>query len=840
MSDSHASSIPRSPGADEPGTGCYQCGAPIPPSESWCAVVAGAERTFCCAGCRAVAETIRRAGLDGFYERREAPSLPVAADAEPWERFDEPAVQAGFVRRLEDGRSEVSLLLEGIQCAACVWLNEAHLRRLPGLSEVSINYATRRARVRWDSGRLRLSAILGAVAQIGYRAHPYDPERQEAIARSEARWLLLRAAIAGLAMMQVMMFAVPGYLSSDGVEPEYESLFRWASLVLTVPAVLFSGWPFLAGAVRSVRARTLGMDVPVALGVLVAFAASVHATWTGEGDVYYDSVTMFLALLLTSRYFELRARQRAASLVESLARSVPVVAERLDGYPGSLATTTVPVDALVPGEHVLVAPGATFPADGAVVAGRSHADEALVTGESWPVAKEPGSEVLAGAVNRDSRLVVRVSRAAAASRVGQIIRLVERAMHDRPGFGAAADRVAAWSVAAVLLAAAIAGAWWAFADPAKALPVAVAVLVVSCPCALSLAVPTALAAATTSLARRGILLTRGDALEATARLTDVVFDKTGTLTEGRFALVGVLPLRELDREQCLRLAAALEAGSEHPVAAAVRRAATPVEVAGDVRGVPGAGVEGTVAGTVYRIGNPEWVASLHGEALPLQSRLLASHATPVALADERGWIAWFTFADELRAGATGVVGQLRAAGLRVHLLSGDRPATVAHYAQMLGVDSFHGGLTPEAKLEWLQGRQAGGARMMMVGDGVNDAPVLARADVSVAMASGTPLAMLGSDVVLLGTDIGAVAAAVRGARRAFRVMRQNFGWAILYNALAIPLAAAGAVTPLIAGLGMSLSSLLVVANSLRISARLPSRRPRTGVGPVREAPASAA
>jgi Cu2+-exporting ATPase len=571
---------------------------------------------------------------------------------------------------------------------------------------------------------------------------------------------------------------------------------------------------------------------------VVAFAASAWSTWTGRGEVYYDSVTMFVALLLAARYFELRSRQRAAAVVESLARSVPPTAERLVEYPHSLATETVAASALVPGGLTLVRPGARVPADGVVVDGVSHADEALVTGESRPVPKQAGAEVMAGSVNRESQLIVRVTRIAAESRVSQILRLVERALHERPSIGRAADRVAAWSVAGILVAAALAGGYWWLNDPARALPVVVAVLVVSCPCALSLAVPTALASATASLARRGILVTRADAIEAMARATDVAFDKTGTLTDGHFALVGVFPHRALDREACVALAAALEGGSEHPIATALRgasRAAAPA--ASGLRSVSGCGVEGTIGGRRYRIGSPGWVARLHAEPLPIESRLLAAHVSPVALADEEGWIAWFTFADRLRPAAAATVSALREAGTRVHLLSGDRPATVAHCGALLEVDSAAGGLEPEGKLGWLREQQQRGARVMMVGDGVNDAPVLAGAQVSAAMACGTPLALISADVVLLRDDIAAVGVAMRESRRALRIMWQNFGWAILYNAIAIPAAAAGAVTPLAAGIGMSLSSLLVVANSLRLATR---RRVRADPIAVRVAAAAAA
>jgi Cu2+-exporting ATPase len=457
------------------------------------------------------------------------------------------------------------------------------------------------------------------------------------------------------------------------------------------------------------------------------------------------------------------------------------------------------------------------------------------------VRKAAGSPVLAGSVNRESRLVVRVTASTADSRVSQIVRLVERAMGERPSIARLADRIASWSVAGVLIAALGALVAWWFVDRDRAVAVAVAVLVVSCPCALSLAVPTVVAAATSALARRGILVTRGDAIEALASVDDVVFDKTGTLTEGSFALVAAIPLRGQGAEACVELAAALEAGSVHPIASAFRAAAAgrTLPATAGVRDATGCGIEGVIDGRRYRLGTPAWTASLHGDSPPDVAEIAAAEGTPIALCDEQGWVAWFTLSDRARAGASSVVTVLRGAGFDVHVLSGDQPRTVAHVARQLGIDSAVGGVDPEGKLGWLQALQRRGRRVLMVGDGVNDAPVLAGANVSMAMATGTPLAMVSADVVLLRADLNGVPAALAASRKAIAVMRENFAWAALYNAVAIPLAAAGALTPLIAGAGMAASSLLVVLNAMRLAGAPDSQEPAPAIRRRRHSPSTA-
>ncbi len=560
------------------------------------------------------------------------------------------------------------------------------------------------------------------------------------------------------------------------------------------------------------------MDVPVALGLAAAFIVSAASTFGDGGPVYYDSLTMFVALLLTARFVELAARQRAGEAIESVARAQPATAERLraDG-----SVETVAAAKLATGERVLVRPGATIPADGTVVEGRSHVEEAMLTGESWPKAKHVGEAVLAGAVNRESALVVQVAAAGEATRLASVLRLVEKAAGERPRVARMADRVAAWFVGGLLvLAAATALVWWHL-DPTRALAVTFALLVVSCPCALSLATPAALAAAAGALGRRQVVLARADALEALANVTHVALDKTGTLTEGDVRVRAVHGFGGCSEVESLSIAAALEARSEHPIARALTGAAmAPIPAAGDVIATPGQGIEGVVEGRRYRIGRIAFVAEIAGDlppdAAPFDAGVGAS-TTVIGLGSDTGWSALIALGDTLRIGARRLVDALHKAGVQPILLSGDRQRSVAAIARELGVADARGDLAPEGKRNVVLALQREGAVVAMVGDGINDAPSLAQAQVSVSLGSATPLAQWTADVVVLSDDIARIGDAITIARRALGVVRQNLAWATLYNAIAIPAAAFGWVTPLAAAAGMSISSLVVVLNAVRLA-----------------------
>lgn len=806
---------------DETAARCYHCGHGIHGEPQTFALIDGEEQPMCCSGCKAVAEAIVADGLDDYYRRRSrTPAKPEELVPEFLREnrvYDHEDAQRSFVRGLEDGEREASLILEGIECAACAWLNERHLQQLPGVVDAQVNFSTHRARVRWDSEVTRLSDLLAAVKRIGYTAHPYDPHRQEAVLDGERKLLLRRLGVAGALGMQVMMIAIALYAGDwYGIEDRFRRLFMWLSLALTTPVLLYSARPFFAGALRDLRNHRLGMDVPVSLGIGIAFAGSVHATITGGGAVYYDSVVMFVFFLLLARYLELMARRRSAQLSESLVHPAPTTATRIEA---SGAHSVIPVAELAVGDRVLVRPGAQIPADGRVLEGRASVDEALLTGESRPVLKEAGDAVIGASINLDSPLEVEVERTGSDTILSRILDLVENARNERPYLAHVADRVAAYFVTGVLILAGVAAIYWWQTAPERWLPITVAMLVVTCPCALSLATPTAIAAATGALTRRALIITGSNALETLARSTRFVFDKTGTLTHGRPRLVETVATSDIPAAECARIAAALEKSSEHPIAKALAGGACPHCTATEVINTPGAGLQGRVDGVLYAIGSPPFVEARTGHTV--DRRLLGDDADEscslVVLADSAAVRCGFRLTDAIRPDARRLVASLRDHGVAVSLYSGDRDDVTSHIAGAIGIDDVAGGLSPEDKLRRVRDLQAREEVVAMVGDGINDTPVLSGADVSIAMGDGAQAARASADMILLGNDLSMLAGSVAVARKTLTIIRQNLLWALAYNVIAIPAAAAGFVAPWMAAIGMSASSLLVVANSLRLS-----------------------
>ena len=786
----------------------------MPPGSDYRVEILGESRPMCCHGCQAVAQAIVAGGLESFYQHRTAPSRRpedlVPDELRRLALYDQPTLQQSFVHVDRDDLKSASLILEGITCAACVWLNERHVRALPGVVEFQVNYSTHRARVQWDDSRLHLSDILKAISEIGYVAHPFDPGRQEEVFKREKSAALRRLAVAGVGAMQVMMLAVALYAGDYyGMDPGLQHFMRWVSLLITLPVLLYSATGFFTAAWRDLKRRQLGMDVPVSLAIGGAFAASAYTTAVGGTDVYFDSVCMFAFFLLASRYLEMGARHRAGQAAEELVKLLPATATRLrDG-----TEEVVAVADLVPGDLVLIRPGETVPADGQVQAGSSSVDESLLTGESLPRPRTLGDALVGGSVNVESPLQMRVEKVGEDTMVSAIVRLLDRAQAEKPALARLADRVAGWFVGALLLIAAGVALWWGLTEPARAFAVTLSVLVVTCPCALSLATPTAVTAASGALTRLGLLTTRGHALETLARASHLVFDKTGTLTRGVLQLTATRVLGELSAERALAIAAALERESEHPVAQVIVAAAGDVPTAEAVQARPGFGLEGRVDGRRYRIGTPAYAAELSG--LPAPTAVSAA-ATLVVLGDDAGPLAVFEFRDTLRPDAAAAVAALQAQGLTIEVLSGDAEGPVREVGDALGIRELSWGLKPDGKLARVRERQAAGQLVAMVGDGVNDAPVLAGADVSIAMGSGAQLAHASADMVMLSERLQVLAQGVDTARRTLAIIKQNLGWAVLYNLTAIPLAAAGLVAPWMAAIGMSLSSLVVVFNALRL------------------------
>ncbi|HJV82808.1 heavy metal translocating P-type ATPase [Noviherbaspirillum sp.] len=804
---------------------CFHCGLPVPSGSHWRVTIAGVPRAMCCPGCEAVAQTIVDSGLTDYYTTREGYSTPADKDAlipEELRLYDAPEVLEQFSgsANAQGDSCEAVFSIDGIRCAACVWLIERRLTHVRGIENINLNVATERLHVRWQKDSCKPSDILRAVREVGYAAYPYDAVRHGEQLQRAGKKMFRQLFIAGLSMMQVMMYAVPVYLATDGtMDADMEALMRWASLLLTLPAVFYSALPFFKGAWSNLKARALGMDVPVALGIAAAFIGSVASTISGKGDVYFDSVTMFIFLLLCSRYLELMARRKAASALEKLQHALPASAARMAGFPADRTTEVVAASQLAEGDMVLVKPGEAIPADGMIVEGSSAIDFSLLTGESHPQAKSVGDLLPGGAVNATQAIVVQVCKSARESTLSMLVKLIERAGQAKPQLALWADKVAGWFVAALLLFALVVFGVWQWVDPSRAWPIAVAVLVVSCPCALSLATPSALAAATDRLVRQGVLVVQPHVLETLYRTTHIIFDKTGTLTTGKPALRHIAPLGGEAIEHCLQLAAALEASSAHPLALAILEAARATGVApdgssaSDLHYTAGQGLEGVMGGMRYRLGSAAFVAQLTNSSAPLASD---DSLTPVYLGCAQGWLARFDLADAVRSDAKQVVDHFKAAGKQVILLSGDQQAVTQRVARDLGIPLAYGEFLPDQKLEFVQRLQAERAVVAMVGDGINDAAVLRVADVSFAMGSGAALAQTHADTVLLSGRLSAIWDANTAAAKTMSVIKQNLAWASVYNLIAIPAAALGLLNPWLSGIGMSLSSAIVVVNALRL------------------------
>lgn len=795
---------------------CYHCALPVPAGSRFIAVVLGESREFCCPGCLAVAEAIVAGGLESYYQHRsEASANPEALPVQLVDElalYDRADVQQSFVRHDGD-LAETTLLMEGISCAACGWLIEKHLRTLPAVAEARLNLSNHRLHVRWADGQLPLSQVLGELRQIGYAAHPYQADRASEQLASENRLALRQLGVAGLLWFQAMMATMATWPEFNiDLSPELHTILRWVALFLTTPIVFYSCAPFFKGAMRDLRTRHLTMDVSVSLAIGSAYIAGIWTSITGVGELYFDAVGMFALFLLAGRYLERRARERTAAATAQLVNLLPASCLRLtpDGQSERILLSELRI-----GDQVLVHPGAILPADGKILDGQSSVDESLLTGEYLPQPRTLGDAVTAGTMNVEGALTVEVQALGQDTRLSAIVRLLDRAQAEKPRLAEIADRAAQWFLLLSLIASAAIGLLWWELDSSRAFWIVLAMLVATCPCALSLATPTALTAATGTLHKLGLLLTRGHVLEGLNQIDTVIFDKTGTLTEGRLALRSIRPLGTLDSDRCLSLAAALENRSEHPIARAFGRAPMAAE---EVHSTPGLGLEGLVEERRLRIGQPRFVCELSGAVVPSMPEEAGQW---LLLGDSQGPLAWLVLDDRLRADAPALLAACKARGWRTLLLSGDSSPMVASVAAELGIDEARGGLRPDDKLQVLQQLHKEGRKVLMLGDGVNDVPVLAAADISVAMGSATDLAKTSADAVLLSNRLDALVQAFSLARRTRRVIIENLLWAGLYNGLMLPFAALGWITPVWAAVGMSISSLTVVLNALRLT-RMPS------------------
>ena len=794
-------------------TSCFHCGLPIPKGVDITVSIDGHEREVCCNGCEAVANAIVENGLTSFYSYRTKTSdKPQELIPKELQVYDNDQLQKSFVRTTgattETETREASLILEGIVCAACVWLNEKHVMQLEGVQEFRINYTTHRATLRWDNNTIQLSEILQAIASIGYNAHPFDPGRLEGIQKKERAKSLRRIAIAGVGMMQVMMLAISLYLGDSlGMDTNTEKFLRWISLLLTTPVVFFASSAFFVSAWRDLKRKRFGMDFPVSLAILGAYLASIWATITGTGDVYFDSVNMFTFFLLVGRFLEMEARHKSGQIAEALVRLLPDTATRVtDGQ-----QDVIPANELIVGDRVLIKPGEVIPADGVVLEGKSSVNESLLTGESIPLDKSVDSQLIGGTLNVESPLTMKVEKQGENTVLSSIVRLLDQAQNEKPDIAKFADKVASGFVLVLLIIALGVFTFWVVNVPLdRAFWITLSVLVVTCPCALSLATPVAATAATGELTKKGVLTTRGHALETLATVDHVIFDKTGTLTHGRLIVKDYKISGLLSEEKSLSLAATLEAASEHPVAKAINALSKEVLTVRQLRIASGKGIEAYYQANKYRIGNKQYVEELYSGVLP------DSMGTEVYLVTEKGWVACFNLQDTVRREARQAIRTLHAMGIQTSVLSGDNEAVVSSVVKDLEIRQGYAGLLPHEKLRKLNELQQQGQIVAMIGDGVNDAPVLAKAQVSVAMGKGSQLAQASADMVLLSENLQHLPEAIAISRKMQNIVKQNFIWAITYNVLAVPLAAAGLIAPWMAAIGMSASSLVVVLNSLRL------------------------
>jgi len=795
-------------------TPCFHCGAQIPAGVLIEERAGDAALCFCCQGCHGAYLMISGAGLDDFYRRRDWQETGLAPEIFQG-RFHDSHLSR-FVYPAQEA-SAIDIIIGGIRCASCVWLNEKIIARIPGVLEARVNYATGRARVRFDPAEVAPAAIFERIARIGYAPRPYTETAAREGARREQKDLLYRFGTAFFLTMQLMAYSFALYAGYfQGIDPEMKNYLQLFSLLVTTPVVFYSGWPFLAGAWRGIANRSPNMELLIAIGALSSYSYSVYATFAG-GEVYFETAAMIVTLILAGRLLENAAKRRASGGIERLLGLCSGQAQR---FAGDMLETVDSLE-LRPGDLILVSPGERFPVDGRITEGSTDVDESAATGEAVPLVRCAGDSVIAGSCNLTGAVRVACEREAADSFIARVARLVEEAQSRRAPIQGLADRVSAYFVPAVLALSLATFCWQYFSggEFGPCLMSALAVVVIACPCALGLATPTAILAGTGAAASGGVIFRGGDVLEQLSRVTLAVFDKTGTLTWGRPELVEVRPAAGTDRRRLLVLAASIESGSLHPIAKAIRDYAARNGIAyptgTGLQGMAGGGVTGRVADEPVALGSVSFLEDLGVIGIPdtIES---PDGGMVVCVARGGSYCGTLLLKDRMRDDAPGLVSYFNRAGIRTLLLSGDRQVSAEKAAAWAGIGTGIGGLSPAGKAAQVDLRRLSGETVLMVGDGINDAPALSAADVGCAVAGGTDIAIETSDLVLVKPDLERLAGAHRMARRTMTLVRQNLVWAFLYNTIGIPLAMAGKLTPIYAAAAMALSSLCVVGNSLRL------------------------
>lgn len=808
---------------NSPSAGCFHCGLAITTGSEYQTLISGQRRNFCCFGCQSVCTAIFEAGLEGYYQRTPDGQLlgPPPELPKDVEMYDLEEVQQDFTSCNKDER-DIHLLVDGIHCAACVWLIERGLHREPGVLSAEVNLAGKRVHLRWNSKETKLSDLIRALSRIGYSAVPYDRATAEGAISKANRALLYRVFFAGFAAMNMMWIAIALYSGAN--KDEFRDFFHWMGLILATPTLLYSGYPFVRGAIGGLRGRHLTMDLPIVIGLSVTYAYSVYVTLTAnrQGEVYFDTVTNLTFVILIGRYLEGMFRQQAVSATKRLMELQPRVALVVrDGR-----EQIMPIRGVMPGDHVLIKPGYAVPVDGVVLSGHSAVVESMLSGESRPLDKKEGDMVTAGTTNTSGVLMVEVRARYQDSTLSRIIRLVEDAQASKAPIQRVADQIVPWFVLITLLCAASTFFFWSRFDFEIALMAATSVLIITCPCALGMATPMSIAVASGLGAKHGILVKNGLVLETLSKATHFVFDKTGTLTEGKMSVSEVICVPGEDREEAIRLTAAAERYSEHGIAGALTAFADfhdvfyADRVVEDFKSTPGMGVSARVSGKEVLIGNAKYLLfqgvnvddMLHHRA----SELEMDAKSCVYLALNGRHVAIFAIADQLRQGALELINALYKEGIAITLLSGDRRPVAEAVARQLGVINIVAEVLPQDKDRVIQELQHRGDIVVMVGDGINDAPALIRSNIGIALGSGTDVSVDSADIVLMQNDLRKVLHAVRLSRRTLRTIKQNIGLSFVYNIIMVPLAMMARVSPLVAAITMPISSLVVIGNAARI------------------------
>ncbi|MBI5213882.1 MAG: cadmium-translocating P-type ATPase [Nitrospirae bacterium] len=817
---------------------CDHCLLTFPERDAVYADLNGQKHVFCCNGCRGIYTLIHAEGLSDFYKKRkwddtgiESLLLSKEIDIKPFVEHVRDITENGQVaignRQEEKRYKEIDIFIDNIRCASCVWLNERILSRTEGVDYARVNYATHKARIRWDPEIIGLDNILKRIASIGYNPKPYSESEQFKRQHAEARDLLVRFGTAGFLSSQLMIYSVALYAGYfQGIDSNLKLLFEIISLLLTIPVIFYSGMPFLKNTLRGLRNLHFNMDSLITVGAGSAFVFSIYQIATG-GKVYFDTAAMIITLILLGRYIETTAKGKASETIERLSglrpREASIVIDCVQSETGSREIKTLPVSSVQKGNLILVKPGEKIPLDGIVIEGESEVDESIITGESKPILKTSGDEVIGGSLNLYGTLVFEVKKTENETVLSGIIRAVEDAQARKPRIQRLADRIVGYFVPAILVIAflTVIGYLLSGASAHRALMTGISVLVIACPCSLGLATPLAVLVFTTMTSSKGILIRGGEVIENASRLTHVMFDKTGTITAGKPALKEIVNFDpDTDRDSLLSVAASIESVSEHSIGHAIIEAArgSKLFTVSDFKAVPGRGVKGAVDGKIAVIGSMAFMREEGCSGLPDNDAVQFEEAgdTVVYAAWDKKVRAAFVISDVIREEAIEAVKDIGGMNLNISMISGDNRTTTASIASKAGIGNALSEASPVMKKEAIEEMQRRGYKVMMVGDGINDAPALTESSVGMAMGRGTDIAMESADAVLVRNDLRLIPYFIRISGRAYAVIKQNIFWAFFYNIISIPLAVAGILHPIIAAGAMAASSLLVVVNSLRI------------------------